>query len=331
MKKYISSIHTNQSDAPKLGRTGGTGALQRQIDTSARQAAQRQWATSLQQPVQRITVEEANAYVSRLTAPEHDGRYLRRDESGAEVEAVLKGAEVEALLKGAEMSAWHTRAYHATKPHNVHSIMARGLDPDRGGSGASQGHENFEAHSQNKVHYTRNIETARDYKNYFEGAEFGKRLDPTPVQAGTARILAITLPFALRTQQEVDPDMKDQVAAAFRLGVLIPRVAIRSLDPVPIPDRPDDSLAYVHQIKGEYENAALYSNLPPAAKTIVDDLLARNGNVDLQTIMHTLKQGMLSMPARDATNMRHNPRARLGLGSRMNAMGGFLRTLVGGS
>lgn len=322
MKKYIFPIHTSQPAAAKPSWASGTGALQRQLDASARQVAQRQRVAALQRTAQRITVEEANAYVGRLTAPEHDGRYPN---------SAVSGAEVQVLLNGTEMAAWHTRAYHATKPHNVDSIMANGLDPTHGGSGASQGHEAFEAHSRNRVHYTRNIRTADDYKKYFEGAEFGKRRDPNPVQPGTARILAVNLPSALRVQQEVDPDMPDQVSAAFRLGVLIPEIAIRSLDPVSIPDGPDASLADTHQTKGAYENAALYSNLPPAAKTIVDNLLANNGNVDLQTIMHTLKHGMLSMPARDTTNMRQNPRTRPGIGGGVNAMGEFFRKLVSGS
>ena len=79
------------------------------------------------------------------------------------------GAELNILLEGAAIAAWKTFAYHATKSQNVANILTRGLDPNRGGTGASTGSATFQEHSRGHVHYTRKRGLAEDYQHHFQG------------------------------------------------------------------------------------------------------------------------------------------------------------------
>lgn len=327
MKQTIGCTQAHRANALGSSQTvASIGLLQRQINESSRLVKQHKHVTACQrkavvlpgtnkQIIQRITVDEANSYVNNLTSPDYDPGYTLASDK-------LSGSDVRAMLEDAEMAAWHSRAYHATKSHKVDSILNDGLDPNRGGTGASSGNETFERNSEGKVHYTRNMDTAQDYQLYFsgEGSPFGSRKDAHPAPA---EILAINLPQSIRSQEEVDPDMPKELNAAFRVGVSVPEAAVRSMAPVPIPSVGNPELWTEHQRKGIYENDALFSNLSEETQTMINDLVEQG--LDKQIIIHSLKQGLLSMPARNKATMKKNIRARFGLANRVTAMGEFIR------
>lgn len=211
----------------------------------------------------------------------------------------ITGAELKLLMKGAVESAWKTYAYHATKSANVESIISKGLDPRRGGTGAAAGSDAFEEHSRGHVHYTRKLGLAEDYKAHFEGhTPFGRKVE----QPEAAEVLQVAIPKDIGGSEEIDPDSKayDQ---AYRTRSGIPGKFIRRIAPVPIPPsrkmkgtiKPgENEIAWAeHVIRGQAETSALLSNMPYYATNIMYDMMKKG--LDVETMLLLIKQGLRSM------------------------------------
>lgn len=241
--------------------------------------------------------------------------------------AAITGAELKILLRGAAVAAWDTYSYHATKSENTESIVTKGLDPNRGGTGAASGNSEFEKHSKGQVHYTRNRGLAEDYQRHFQGdSPFGRK-DPNP---GQAEVLKIAVPRDVVDKEEVDPDSRTS-DRAYRTTKHIPGKYIRKTNPVPIPEpkarkrgkqkaEPLISGANAevwkdHVIRSFAETDALLSNMPTPAINVLYDVMKRG--LDVITVLQLVKQALQSMPASDILefkpeNYKANPRVMQG-------------------
>jgi len=85
--------------------------------------------------------------------------------------------------------------YHATLARNLQSILANGLDPSFGGTGASERDESFEVRSKSKIHITDSIHFARYY-----GAFLSCREEASPV------ILQMNVDDDFIASLKIDPD-----------------------------------------------------------------------------------------------------------------------------
>jgi hypothetical protein len=218
----------------------------------------------------------------------------------------ITGSELKLLMQGAVESAWKTYAYHATKSANVESIVAAGLDPSRGGTGAAKGSAAFEEHSRGHVHYTRNLRVAEDYKEHFQGGSpFGPKV-PKVETPEDAEVLQVAIHRDIGTEEEVDPDSRGARGTAYRSRSRIPGKFIRSLKPVPIPAKPDsrkkaaplvrgaNKRAWAEHVqRGHAEDSALLSNMPPHATDIMYDMMKRG--MDVTTVLQLIRQGLRSM------------------------------------
>ena len=216
----------------------------------------------------------------------------------------ITAQELKFLLREAALAAIKTYAYHATKSKNVSSIMKGGLDPNYGGTGAAKGNEQFEEQSKNKVHYTRKHGLASDYKKYFEGdTPFGK--DKVEESPGPAEILQIALHKDIVETEEIDPDSK-KYDKAFTTTKKIGGKNIKSTSPKQIPEHTGNlkkganSQEWVDYVKrGDVENDALFSNMSKEAQNLIEKLVEDNDNLDKNTLLQMLKQGLKSMKTGD--------------------------------
>jgi hypothetical protein len=213
----------------------------------------------------------------------------------------ITGAELKLLMKGAVESAWKTYAYHATKSANAQSIADSGLDPRRGGTGASKGSEALEEQSRGHVHYTRQLGLAKDYKAHLAGdpRPFPKLKVETPEDA---EVLQVAIHAETGAREEVDPDQ----TGAYRTRSRIPGKYIRRLAPAPIPAKPDSRKKVAplvrgaskrawaeHVSRGRAEDAAFLSNMPIDTKVIMYDMMKRG--LDVTTMLQLIRQGLRSM------------------------------------
>lgn len=228
----------------------------------------------------------------------------------------ISGDDLRFLLEEAAKSALRTYAYQATKSAAVGSISTSGLDPQYGGTGASKGVEAFEKQSRGQVHYTRSLNTAADYRDFFQGGTpFGphRQVD----QPGPAEILQITLPKELLGVEELDPDSPSS-QKSFRTKNPIPGQNIRSLKPRDVPQQAgplkpganaDAWIDYVQ--RGNIESEALFSNMSATAQKRIRDLVGENDALDKNTILGMLKQGLKSMKTSDILEFAELTKANL--------------------
>ena len=191
--------------------------------------------------------------------------------------------------------------YHATKTQNVESILEHGLDPNRGGSGASAMDEKLKGHSKNKVHVTKSLDTGRAYVEQLQGGTpFGKdKVDPSPAPA---EILEVSLPNTVEETLNNDPD-SDRTDKAYTTTEAIDPLAIRKTEPNQI-EKPVGKdavnadqqmfLDIVHRC--DFSNNAFLSNMSQEAKDKINELHNDKQNkLDKKAILQSLKQGMRSV------------------------------------
>ncbi|WP_372948284.1 hypothetical protein [Mariniphaga sp.] len=251
--------------------------------------------------------------------------------------AAITGAELKILLRGAAIAAWDTYSYHATKSENTESIVTKGLDPNRGGTGAASGNTEFEKHSRGQVHYTRNRGLAEDYQRHFQGdSPFGRK-DPKP---GPAEVLKIAVPRDVIEHEEIDPDSRTS-DRAYRTTKHIPGKYIRKTNPVPIPEpkaqkrgkRKAEPLIpganaeawKEHVIRSFAETDALMSNMPSSATNVLYDVMKRG--LDVTTVLQLVKQALQSMPASDILEFKpedYKANPRVMQGEHIDATGDIL-------
>jgi hypothetical protein len=251
--------------------------------------------------------------------------------------AAITGAELKILLRGAAIAAWDTYSYHATKSENTESIVTKGLDPNRGGTGAASGNAEFEKHSRGQVHYTRNRGLAEDYQRHFQGDSPFGRQDPNP---GPAEVLKIAVPRDVIKQEEIDPDSRTS-DRAYRTTKHIPGKNIRRTNPVPIPGpkeqkrgkRKNEPLVpganakawKEHVIRSFAETDALLSNMPSSATNVLYDVMKRG--LDVTTVLQLVKQALQSMPASDILEFKpedYKANPRVMQGEHIDATGDIL-------
>lgn len=278
--------------------------------------------------------EEGKAVVNDLTNPEWYPPGKSETNAG---KAAITGAELKILLRGAAVAAWNTYSFHATKSENVESIVKKGLDPNRGGTGAAKGSEEFQEHSRGKVHYTRNLGLAEDYQRHFEGQSPFGRQDPNPAPA---EVLKIAVPRDVVDREEVDPDSRTS-DRAYRTSKHIPGRFIRSTKPVPIPEpkaqkrnkqksQPlergaNAKLWKEHVIRSFAETDALLSNMPTEATSVLYDVMKRG--LDVNTVLQLVKQALQSMPASDILEFKpedYKANPRVMQGEHIDATGAIL-------
>jgi GNAT superfamily N-acetyltransferase len=222
----------------------------------------------------------------------------------------ITGTELEILLKGAAIAAWKTYAYHATKSHNVAGIMTQGLDPSRGGTGASEGNATFKEHSRGHVHYTRSEALAFDYKHQFEGGMPFGRKDPAPAPA---EVLQVVIPGEVVEGEEIDPDSQ-RTDRAYRTTKRIPGQYIRRTEPVPLPaprqgkkgraeplvPNANSQAWRDHVYRGFHERGAFLSHITGgsssatgAARDVLYDVMKRGLDVDI--VLQMVVQALRSM------------------------------------
>jgi hypothetical protein len=251
--------------------------------------------------------------------------------------AAITGAELKILLRGAAIAAWDTYSYHATKSENTESIVNKGLDPNRGGTGAASGNTEFEKHSRGQVHYTRNRGLAEDYQRHFQGdSPFGRK-DPNP---GPAEVLKIAVPRDIIEQEEIDPDSRTS-DRAYRTTKHIPGKYIRKTNPVPIPEPKaqkrgkqkaeplipgaNAEVWKEHVIRSFAETDALLSNMPSSATNVLYDIMKRG--LDVTTVLQLVKQALQSMPASDILEFKpedYKANPRVMQGEHIDATGDIL-------
>lgn len=251
--------------------------------------------------------------------------------------AAITGAELKILLRGAAIAAWDTYSYHATKSENTESIVTKGLDPNRGGTGAAAGNSEFEKHSKGQVHYTRNRGLAEDYQRHFQGETPFGRKDPNPAPA---EVLKIAVPRDVIEQEEIDPDSRTS-DRAFRTTKHIPGKYIRKTNPVPIPGPKTQKRGKgkaeplvrganaevwkEHVIRSFAETDALLSNMPTSATNVLYDVMKRG--LDVNTVLQLVKQALQSMPASDILEFKpedYKANPRVMQGEHIDATGDIL-------
>lgn len=263
---------------------------------------------------------EGKAVVADLTNPAWQPPGKHETNAG---KAAITGADLKILLRGAAIAAWKTYAYHATKSANVGGITSKGLDPNRGGTGAAAGNEHFEDQSKGKIHYTRNRNLAEDYQRHFEGATPFGRKDPNPAPA---EVLKIAIPRDVAENEEIDPDSRTS-DRAYRTTEAISGEYIRSTKPKALPpervqkrgkrkDQPLKPGANAeawkdHVIRSFADTSALISNMPTSATNILYDM--KQNGMDIMTVCQLIKQALQSMPASDILELtpedrKANPR-----------------------
>ncbi len=251
--------------------------------------------------------------------------------------AAITGAELKILLRGAAIAAWDTYSFHATKSENTESIVTKGLDPNRGGTGAASGNTEFEKHSRGQVHYTRNRGLAEDYQRHFQGdSPFGRK-DPKP---GPAEVLKIAVPRDVIEHEEIDPDSRTS-DRAYRTTKHIPGKYIRKTNPVPIPEPKarkrgkqkaeplipgaNAEVWKEHVIRSFAETDALMSNMPSSATNVLYDVMKRG--LDVTTVLQLVKQALQSMPASDILEFKpedYKANPRVMQGEHIDATGDIL-------
>lgn len=251
--------------------------------------------------------------------------------------AAITGAELKILLRGAAIAAWNTYSYHATKSENTENIITKGLDPNRGGTGAAAGNAEFEKHSKGQVHYTRNRGLAEDYQRHFQGESPFGRKDPNP---GPAEVLKIAVPRDVIEQEEIDPDSRTS-DRAFRTTKHIPGKFIRKTNPVPIPGPKTQKRGKgkaeplvrganaevwkEHVIRSFAETDALLSNMPTSATNVLYDVMKRG--LDVNTVLQLVKQALQSIPASDILEFKpedYKANPRVMQGEHIDATGDIL-------
>lgn len=251
--------------------------------------------------------------------------------------AAITGAELKILLRGAAIAAWDTYSFHATKSENTERIITKGLDPNRGGTGAAAGNAEFEKHSKGQVHYTRNRGLAEDYQRHFQGESPFGRKDPNP---GPAEVLKIAVPRDVIEHEEIDPDSRTS-DRAFRTTKHIPGKYIRKTNPVPIPGPKTQKRGKQkaeplipganaeawkeHVIRSFAETDALLSNMPATATNVLYDVMKRG--LDVSTVLQLIKQALQSMPASDILEFKpedYKANPRVMQGGHIDATGDIL-------
>lgn len=251
--------------------------------------------------------------------------------------AAITGAELKILLRGAAIAAWDTYSFHATKSENTESIITKGLDPNRGGTGAAAGNAEFEKHSKGQVHYTRNRGLAEDYQRHFQGESPFGRKDPNP---GPAEVLKIAVPRDVIEHEEIDPDSRTS-DRAYRTTKHIPGKYIRKTNPVPIPGPKTQKRGKgkaeplvrganaevwkEHVIRSFAETDALLSNMPATATNVLYDVMKRG--LDVSTVLQLVKQALQSMPASDILEFKpedYKANPRVMQGGHIDATGDIL-------
>jgi hypothetical protein len=251
--------------------------------------------------------------------------------------AAITGAELKILLRGAAIAAWDTYSYHATKSGNTENIVTKGLDPNRGGTGAASGNAEFEKHSKGQVHYTRNLGLAEDYQRHFQGESPFGRKDPNP---GPAEVLKIAVPRDVIEHEEIDPDSRTS-DRAYRTTKHIPGKYIRKTNPVPIPGPKAQKRGKQkteplvpganaevwkdHVIRSFAETDALLSNMPSSATNVLYDVMKRG--LDVNTVLQLVKQALQSMPASDILEFKpedYKANPRVMQGEHIDATGDIL-------
>lgn len=221
--------------------------------------------------------------------------------------------DLKTLMQEAALAALTTYAYHATRSRNAPSILSEGLDPDYGGTGAAKGDATFEQHSKNKVHYTRQISLADDYKSYFEGGTpFGTRQVDKPAPA---EVLQVAVHANLLGSEAVDPDSARTDRAFTNTGA-VPGEYIRSLAPVPVdPSETETELPVLSKkamramlVQGSAESDALWSNMSKAGRDVVDDMVEASDHLTRADVLQMVRNGLHSFRLDDlvpyATLMR---------------------------
>lgn len=251
--------------------------------------------------------------------------------------AAITGAELKILLRGAAIAAWDTYSFHATKSENTESIITKGLDPNRGGTGAAAGNAEFEKHSKGQVHYTRNRGLAEDYQRHFQGESPFGRKDPNP---GAAEVLKIAVPRDVIEHEEIDPDSRTS-DRAYRTTKHIPGKYIRKTNPVPIPGPKTQKRGKQkaeplipganaeawkeHVLRSFAETDALLSNMPATATNVLYDVMKRG--LDVSTVLQLVKQALQSMPASDILEFKpedYKANPRVMQGGHIDATGDIL-------
>lgn len=224
------------------------------------------------------------------------------DTSSQDVAAnVLAGDdELKTLMHEAAIAALTTYAYHATRSRNAPSILMAGLDPSFGGSGAAKGESTFEEHSKNKVHYTRQVSLADDYRRYFEGeTPFGaKRRVEEPVPA---EVLQVAVHADLLATEAPDQD-STKADRAFTNTDAVPGEYIRSLAPTPVDPGntptvlPQLSNRQVREmlVQGAAESDALWSNMSAEGKRIVNKMVADSEGATRSEVLQMVRNGLHS-------------------------------------
>jgi hypothetical protein len=191
--------------------------------------------------------------------------------------------------------------------------MTEGLDPNRGGTGASAGSTTFEEHSRGHVHYTRKLGLAEDYQRHFqarskEESPFGRE-NSSPE---AAEVLQVVIRREVAGQEEIDPDSK-AYDRAFRTTRAISPEYIRRTDPVPLPPprerrgkkgRPEPLVPNAngqawrdHWYRTFSERWALLSNMPSTATDVLYDIMKRG--LDVDTVLQIVTQALRSMSTDD--------------------------------
>ena len=280
-----------------------------------------QYSRGKSAPIQRMRDDSGKRVLEELTSP--SWQPLDKENTWRGKKAIT-GAELNTLLRGAAIAAWKTYAFHATKSSNAESILTQGLDPSRGGTGASAGNATFQEHSRGHVHYTRKLDLASDYQIHFEGRgePFSGRRDPSPE---AAEILQVVIPNEVVEENDPDTPLSDR---AYRTRRRISGGNIRRTKPADLPPErrkgkkgraeplipnANDAAWRDHIERLISERNALLSNMPSDAVNVLWDL--RQRGLDTSVVLQTVIQALRSMRADEILEFTkedwdRNPRVR---------------------